>query len=234
MLQLTFGLSLDFFAVIVGMAKDALKTFDLRVGYPTMVTDCAQNMRKAFNTTLQWDWVRCGCHLIHNVVSEGFKTVKNHAQNSAQHRARDYQQAIERFVFNPCSTHHCHSSFNANGQPNTLLRRLYQLCCRAKLFVAFVRRSTKASEELRTLQKQQVLKDTPQGATPITDPDEDQDDEHEGEPDAGYSEGPRLTRVVTNQVPGQAVTWPGTFANLSRETVMIRNRRIQYRGTVTA
>ena len=41
---------------------------------------------------------------------------------------------------------------------------------RARSFVFHAKRSSKASEELRTLQKQKVLKDTPQGSNPITDP----------------------------------------------------------------
>lgn len=178
-----------------------MRTFDLQVGYPAIVTDCAQNMRKAFNTTLQWDWVRCGCHLVHNVVADGFKSMKNHAQNAAQHHARDCQEALERFVLNPCTAHHCRSYLNRNGQSNTLLRRLQLVCHRAKQFVAYVRRSTKASEELRLLQKQQVLKDTPQGVTPITDPEEDQDDEYEAEPEAGYTGESRLTRVLALRSP---------------------------------
>lgn len=67
---------------------------------------------------------------------------------------------------------------------------------RARTFVSFVRRSTKASEELRVFQRQQVLKDTPEGATAITDPEEDQAEENEGEPEPGYTNEKRLTRVL--------------------------------------
>ena len=50
---------------------------------------------------------------------------------------------------------------------------------RARSFVSHAKRSSKASEELQTLQKQQVLKDTPQGSNPITDPEKDDDEENE-------------------------------------------------------
>ena len=46
------------------------------------------------------------------------------------------------------------------------------------------------------LQKQQVLKDTPQGSNPITDPEEDEEEENEGDPEAGYANEERLTRVL--------------------------------------
>lgn len=86
--------------------------------------------------------------------------------------------------------------FQCNYQWDIVLKHLPLLWHRARTFVSFVRRSTKASEELRVLQRQQVLKDTPQGASAITDPEEDQAEENEGEPEAGYTNENRLTRVL--------------------------------------
>ena len=60
------------------------RLFKLHVDFPAIVTDCGGNVAKAFNTTLQWDWLRCGCHLIHNVVNAGLESLKNHAANPAQ------------------------------------------------------------------------------------------------------------------------------------------------------
>ena len=57
------------------------------------------------------------------------------------------------------------------------------------------------SEELWTLQKQQVLKDTPQGSNPITDPEEDEEEENEGNPEGGYANEERLTRVLALRAP---------------------------------
>ena len=60
-----------------------------------------------------------------------------------------------------------------------------------------VRKSTRATEEHRHLQKQQVLKDTPQGDSPITNPELDEIDENEGEEGGEYvQEDDRLTRVL--------------------------------------
>ena len=65
---------------------------------------------------------------------------------------------------------------------------------RVRSFVSHAKRTSKASEELRTLQKQQALKNTPQGSNSITDPDEDEEEENEGDPEGGYANEERLTR----------------------------------------
>ena len=72
---------------------------------------------------------------------------------------------------------------------------------RARSFVSHAKRSSKAPEELRTLQKQQVLKGTPQGNNPIMDPEEDEEEENEGDPEGGYTNEERLTRVLALRVP---------------------------------
>ena len=56
------------------------------------------NVAKAFNTTLQWDWFCCGCHLIHNVVNAGLESLKNHAANPAQATVAMVQKALDRSV----------------------------------------------------------------------------------------------------------------------------------------
>ena len=72
--------------------------FKLHVDFPTIVTDCGGNIAKAFNTTLQWDWLRCGCHLIHNVVNAGLESLKNHAVNPTQAIAAMVQEALDRLA----------------------------------------------------------------------------------------------------------------------------------------
>ena len=72
---------------------------------------------------------------------------------------------------------------------------------RAKAFVAHVRKSTRATEEFHNLHKQQVLKDTPRGTSPITNPEVDESEENEGEEEAGYSnEEGQLTRLLALRV----------------------------------
>ena len=50
-----------------------------------------------------------------------------------------------------------------------------------------VRKSTRATEELRHLQEQQVLKDTPLGDSPITNPELDESDETKARKGEGTS-----------------------------------------------
>ena len=65
-----------------------------------------------------------------------------------------------------------------------------------------VRKSTCGTEELHHLQKQQVLKDTHPGDSPITNPELDESDENEGEETGGYvQEDDRLTRVLALRAP---------------------------------
>ena len=58
--------------------------FKLHVDFPAIITNCGGNVVKAFKSTLQWDWLRCGCHFIHNMVKAGLDSLKNHATNPAQ------------------------------------------------------------------------------------------------------------------------------------------------------
>ena len=65
-----------------------------------------------------------------------------------------------------------------------------------------MRKSTRATEECRNLQKQQVIQDTPGGTSPITNPEVDESEENEGEEESGYSnEDAQLTRVLALRVP---------------------------------
>ena len=65
-----------------------------------------------------------------------------------------------------------------------------------------MRKSTRATKEFLNLQKQQVLKDTPGGTSPITNPEVDESEENEREEEAGYSnEEGQLTRVLPLSVP---------------------------------
>ena len=74
------------------------RLFQLHVDFPAIVTDCGGNVAKAFNSTLEWDWLRCGCHLIHNVVKVGLDSLKNHALNPTQTMAATLQEAVDRSV----------------------------------------------------------------------------------------------------------------------------------------
>ena len=72
---------------------------------------------------------------------------------------------------------------------------------RAKAFVAHVRKSTRPTKEFRNVQKQQVLKDTPKGTPPITNPEVNESEENKGEEEGPYvNEDGRLTRVLALRV----------------------------------
>ena len=72
--------------------------FKLHVDFLAIVTDCGANVAKTFNTTLQWDWLRCGCHLLNNVVKAGLDALKNNAANLAQATNALVQEALDRSV----------------------------------------------------------------------------------------------------------------------------------------
>ena len=82
--------------MIARLAKEKLEMFRFNVAFRTIVTDCGANMRKGFNNTLQWDWLHCGCNLIHNVVTTSFTTPRNNAHNLAQIEAIKCRQDLDR------------------------------------------------------------------------------------------------------------------------------------------
>ena len=165
------------------------RLFQLHVGFLAIVTDCRGNFTKAFNSTLQWDWLHCGCHLIHNVVKAGLDSLKHHAANPAQTMVA-LLQALDRLVVLSfhcivtqvicvlcqknmsamCSIPACSLCMYIFGKAHglvhpTLLSHIdfhVPIFCflkfglfwnRAKAFVAHVRKSTQATEELCNLQK---------------------------------------------------------------------------------
>ena len=141
--------------VLARLAKEQLEMFGLNVAFPAIVTNCGANMRKAFSNTLQCNWLRCGCYLIHNVVTAGFTTLSNNAHNPSQTEATKCQQALDRWevwiIVTQCIVFFkIREKYLKSGIK--YLRWLY----RARSFVSHAKRSSKAFEELQTLQKQHV------------------------------------------------------------------------------
>ena len=63
------------------------------------------------------------------------------------------------------------------------------------MFVAHLRKPAHATQELRNLQKQQVLKDTPKRDSTIIDSKVDENEENKSEAEGGYPQhDSRLTR----------------------------------------
>ena len=86
---------------------------------------------------------------------------------------------------------------------------------RVRSFVSHAKKSSKVSEELRTLQKQQVLKDTPQGSKPITGAEEDEEEENEGDLEDGYANEERLMRVLALMAPVE-MRWNSWYYMIER------------------
>lgn len=59
---------------------------DLRMQgwYRQIVTDCGSNAKSAFRRDQVWDWMRCACHLLHNVVDAGFKNTTEEDSQDAR------------------------------------------------------------------------------------------------------------------------------------------------------
>ena len=67
--------------MVVGLARQELKKYNLVGWLPTFVTDAGSNVRRALAGKItrdkfreggnMADWGRCVCHLLHNVVSHG-------------------------------------------------------------------------------------------------------------------------------------------------------------------
>ena len=75
-------------AVVERYVQQHLKDMGLSPEYPTFVTDCGGNVAAAFDggemkearkegAVKEYDWMRCSCHLFHNVVTAGLKKVEN-------------------------------------------------------------------------------------------------------------------------------------------------------------
>ena len=52
--------------------NDILDGLQMTGWYRQIVTDCGSNAKSAFRRDNIWDWMRCACHLLHNVVEAGF------------------------------------------------------------------------------------------------------------------------------------------------------------------
>ena len=91
-------------AVVVGLARQELKKYNLVGWLPTFVSNAGSNVRRALARKItrdkfreggnMADWGRCVCHLLHNVISHGLNMVDVCATNSLGYRK--LSQALER------------------------------------------------------------------------------------------------------------------------------------------
>ena len=78
--------------MVVGLARQELKKYNLMGWLPTFVSDAGSNVRRALAGKITRDkfreggnladWARCVCHLLHNVVSHGLHMVDVRATNA--------------------------------------------------------------------------------------------------------------------------------------------------------
>ena len=71
--------------MVVGLARQELKKYNLMGWLPTFVSNAGSNVRRALAGRItrdkfreggnMADWGRCVCHLLHNVVCHGFYMV---------------------------------------------------------------------------------------------------------------------------------------------------------------
>ena len=90
--------------MVVGLARQELKKYNLVGWLPTFVSDAGSNVRRALAGKItrgkfreggnMADWGRCVCHLLHNVVTHGFYMVNVRATNSMG--SRKLSEALER------------------------------------------------------------------------------------------------------------------------------------------
>ena len=93
-----------FVPVVVALARQELKKYNLVGWLPTFVSDAGSNVRRALAGKItrdmfreggnMADWARCVCHMLHNIVSHGLAMVKVKANNSPG--PRKLQEALER------------------------------------------------------------------------------------------------------------------------------------------
>ena len=76
------------------MEKAELGKYNLIGLRPTFVTDCGGNVSAAVDRAYVADWMRCGCHLLHNVVEHGFKVLATQVLTTRP--ARKLHEAITR------------------------------------------------------------------------------------------------------------------------------------------
>ena len=90
--------------MVVGLARQELKKYNLVGWLPTFVSDAGGNVRRALAGVItrdkfreggnMADWMRCVCHLLHNVVSHGLKMVAAHSGSVLG--LRKLNEALER------------------------------------------------------------------------------------------------------------------------------------------
>ena len=79
------------------LCEEELDSLGMRGWYRTIVTDCGSNVVSAFDRHRGWDWLRCGCHLVHNVVMGSLQVIKNMSHIGEHTPEGRIQRALDRY-----------------------------------------------------------------------------------------------------------------------------------------
>ena len=79
------------------ICEEELDNLGMHGWYRTIVTDCGLNVVSAFDCHRGWDWLRCGCHLVHNVVMASLQVIKNMSHTGEHTSAGRIQCALDRY-----------------------------------------------------------------------------------------------------------------------------------------
>ena len=64
--------------------EEELDNLGISGWYQTMVTDCGSNVVTTFTHQRGWDWLRCGCHLLQNIIMGSLQVIEN-MSHSGEH-----------------------------------------------------------------------------------------------------------------------------------------------------
>ena len=65
--------------------------------YRAIVTNCCSNIVSAFDHHRGWGWLRCGCHLLHNVVMGCLQVIKNMSHIGEHTPVGRIQRAVDQY-----------------------------------------------------------------------------------------------------------------------------------------
>ena len=79
------------------VSEEELDNLGMRGWYRTIVTDYGSNVVSAFDRHRGWDWLRCRCHLLHNIVMGSLQVIKNMSHTGEHTPAGRIQRALDRY-----------------------------------------------------------------------------------------------------------------------------------------
>ena len=82
--------------VVKRVCESELDKLNMKGWFRTIVTDGGSNVKGAFDRAGGWDWLRCACHVLHNVVCAGLTWVQRMGEPHPQSPAGRMHRALSR------------------------------------------------------------------------------------------------------------------------------------------